>query len=88
MQILCRDNSDHSRYCVVLHVNLSSADIGLQWERLRAELFSASASAPRTGQVWPYVTGMASGPETAGKIFTCGKCSEIFISHMDGKGIG
>ncbi|KAF4790418.1 amyloid beta precursor protein binding family B member 2 [Turdus rufiventris] len=48
--ILCRDSSDHSRYCVDLHVNLSSADIGLQWERLRAELFSASASAPRTGQ--------------------------------------
>lgn len=71
-----------------LQVKLSSAGTDLQQERLRAELFSASASVPQIGHLWPYLTGVASGPETAGTIFTCGKCSETFISHMDGKGMG
>lgn len=75
---------------VVLRVRLSSARVALQQERLWAELFSASAPAPRTRQAaaaWLYLTGTGSGPETAGKIFTCGKCSGILNSLMDGKGV-
>lgn len=71
---------------VVLQVKLSSADVALQQEMLWVELFSASAS--WTGQAaaaWLYLTGMGSGPEKAGKIFTCGKSSGIFSSHMDRK---
>lgn len=75
--------------CVVLWVKLSGADVAVQWERLWAELFSASASVPRTGQAvplgWLYLTEMESGLETAGKIFNCGKYSGIFNCHMDGK---